>query len=132
VTDERPTPAETEPTPAEVEIPADADAAQPVVEETVARERLEVRRAPKYFNFMLVFAVLAGIAVTIITFSMPYDPETANYDRNTVFGFALLISVAFGFALGAVVALIAERVTRRSARVVEVAHVTGTVKHPGE
>jgi len=109
-----------------------ADDAQPVVEETVAHERLEVRRAPKYFNFMFVFAALAGIAVTIITFSLPYDPETANYDRNTVFGFALLIAVAFGFALGAVVALIAERVTRRSARVVEVAHVTGTVKRPGE
>jgi len=130
VTDERPTPAAAEPTPAEVDSVGE-DVAAPLVEETVTHERLEVRRAPKYWNFMFLCAALAGIAITIITFSMPYDPATASYDRTTVYGFALLISVAIGFAIGAVVALLAERLTRRSARIVEVAHVTGKVTHPG-
>ena len=104
--------------------------AEPVLEvEEVAEPTLvEVRRTPNYWNFMILFAVLAGIAITIITFSLPYDAETATYSRGTVYGFALLISVAFGLALGAVIALIAERVSRRSIRLVEAQKITGKLK----
>ena len=104
----------------------------PVVEEVAEPTFVEVRRAPNYWNFMLLFAVLAAIAITIITFSLPYDAETATYSRGTVYGFALLISVAFGLALGAVIALIAERLSRRSIRLVEAERITGKLKdsHP--
>ncbi|AYG03231.1 hypothetical protein [Gryllotalpicola protaetiae] len=98
------------------------------VEETAEPTLVEVRRTPNYWNFMILFAVLAGIAITIITFSLPYDAETATYSRGTVYGFALLISVAFGLALGAVIALIAERVSRRSIRLVEAQKITGKPK----
>jgi uncharacterized membrane protein len=122
VTDERPHTPEPEFEPeAEVE-----------VEETVEPALVEVRRTPNYWNFMILFAVLAGIAITIITFSLPYDAETATYSRGTVYGFALLFSVAFGLALGAVVALIAERVSRRSIRLVEAEKITGRLKSDSE
>jgi hypothetical protein len=125
VTDERPdrTP-EPEPEPEPV-------LQVPTVEETAEPTLVEVRRTPNYWNFMLLFAVLAAIAITIITFSLPYDAETATYSRGTVYGFALLISVAFGLALGAVIALIAERVSRRSIRLVEAEKITGKLKDPG-
>jgi hypothetical protein len=100
----------------------------PVVEERVEPTLVEVRRTPNYWNFMLLFAVLAAIAITIITFALPYDAETATYSRGTVYGFALLFSVAIGLAIGAVVALIAERVSRRSIRLVEAEKITGTLK----
>jgi len=120
VTDERP------------EDRTEPESEAPVVEEVAEPTFVEVRRAPNYWNFMLLFAVLAAIAITIITFSLPYDAETATYSRGTVYGFALLISVAFGLALGAVIALIAERLSRRSIRLVEAERITGKLKdsHP--
>jgi hypothetical protein len=107
---------------------ADAEAPgseQPAVEETVEPTLVEVRRTPNYWSFMLLFGVLAAIAITIITFALPYDASTATYSRGAVYGFALLFSVAFGVALGAIVALIAERVSRRSIRLVEAQRITG-------
>lgn len=106
----------------------DPEAQGPVVEERVEPALVEVRRTPNYWNFMFLFAALAAIAITIITFAMPYDAATATYSRGTVYGFALLISVAFGLALGAVIALIAERVSRRSIRLVEAERITGKLK----
>jgi hypothetical protein len=100
----------------------------PTVEETAEPTLVEVRRTPNYWSFMVLFAVLAAIAITIITFALPYDAATATYSRGTVYGFALLFSVAFGVALGAVVALIAERVSRRSIRLVEAQRITGRLK----
>jgi NhaP-type Na+/H+ or K+/H+ antiporter len=45
-----------------------------------------------------------------------------------VYGFALVISVAVGLCIGALIALLAERLSRRSIRVVEAEHITGRVK----
>lgn len=98
------------------------------VEETSEAALVEVRRTPKYWNFMLLFGVLAGVAITIITYSMPYDADTASYSRGTVYGFALVMSVAIGLCIGALVALLAERVSRRSIRVLEAERITGRVK----
>ena len=139
MTDERPdqntepdaTRADVEPQVAEPHRAAGAEAAEleaPEVEERTESALVEVRRTPNYWNFMLLFAALAAIAITIVTFSLPYDAQTATYSRGTVYGFALLISVAFGLALGAVIALIAERVSRRSIRLVQAEKVTTRIK----
>ncbi|HEY0247249.1 MAG TPA: hypothetical protein VGC45_03215 [Gryllotalpicola sp.] len=109
--------------PAETAAPAEPPV--PPVQETAEQTLVEVRRTPKYWNFMLLGAVVCALAITIVTFALPYDPETAGYDRSTVYGFALLVSVAVGVGLGAVVALVAERVSRRSIRLVEAAQITG-------
>ncbi|GAA4167465.1 hypothetical protein [Gryllotalpicola koreensis] len=125
MTDERPD----TPEPAiEPEAGPEFEVEGPAYDERVEPALVEVRRTPNYWNFMVLFAVLAGIAITIITFSLPYDAETATYSRGTVYGFALLFSVAFGLALGAVIALIAERVSRRSIRLVEAEKITGRLK----
>jgi hypothetical protein len=108
--------------------PGDAELTGPVIEESVESTLVEVRRTPNYWNFMLLFGVLAAIAITIITFALPYDAATATYSRGTVYGFALLISVAVGVAIGAAVALLAERVSRRSIRLVEAEKITGRLK----
>ncbi|WP_022882090.1 hypothetical protein [Gryllotalpicola ginsengisoli] len=97
----------------------------PEPREQVDQTLVEVRRHPKYWNFMLLGAVVFAIAGLVVTFAMPYDAQTATYSRGTVLGFTLLIAVAAGLALGAVAALVAERVTRRSIRLVEAEHVTG-------
>lgn len=104
------------------------EVAEPEVEESSESTLVEVRRTPNYWNFMFLFAAICAIAITIVTFSLPYDAETATYSRGTVYGFALLISVAFGLALGAVIALIAERISRRSIRLVEARKITGKLK----
>ncbi|MFC4243745.1 hypothetical protein ACFOYW_10195 [Gryllotalpicola reticulitermitis] len=101
---------------------------QPEVEETSEAALVEVRRTPRYWNFMLLFAVLFGVAITIITYSLPYDASTATYSRGTVYGFALVISVAIGVGVGAAIALLAERASRGSIRVVEAEHITGRIK----
>lgn len=103
--------------------------AAPAIDEEREQTLVEVRRTPKYWNFMLLFAVLCAVAITIVTFALPYDAQTATYSRGTVYGFALLISVAFGLALGAVIALIAERVSRRSIRLVQAEHVRAKPAH---
>lgn len=132
VTDERPEqsddhePPFAEPEYAEGEYDDDVE---PEVDETSEAALVEVRRTPKYWNFMLLFGVLFGIVITIITFSLPYDADTASYSRGTVYGFALVISVAVGLGVGAVIALIAERVSRRSIRVVEAERITGRIKN---
>ena len=102
--------------------------AEPEVEETSEAAMVEVRRTPKYWNFMVIFGVAAAIAITIITYSMPYNSDTATYSRGEVYGFVLVMAVAVGLCIGALVALLAERLSRRSIRLVEAERITGRVK----
>jgi H+/Cl- antiporter ClcA len=100
----------------EGETPAD-DAAQATPSETVTSETVRVRRTPRYARFMLVGVIVCVVAAFILTYSFP---QGAGYDRNTVFGFMLLVAIAVGVVLGALAALIADRVARRRARTVTV------------
>lgn len=85
----------------------------PELVETVTQEDVLVRSTPRYWRFMLLGAIVFAIVALVVTYSRP---EQAGYDRNVVFGFVLLVAVAVGIALGAVAALIAERITRRTER----------------
>jgi H+/Cl- antiporter ClcA len=98
------------------ETPTD-DAARATPSETVTSETVRVRRTPRYARFMLVGVLVCVIAAFILTYSFP---QGAGYDRNTVFGFMLLVAIAVGVALGALAALIADRIARRRARTVTV------------
>jgi H+/Cl- antiporter ClcA len=90
-------------------------AAQATPSETVTSETVRVRRTPRYARFMLVGALVCVVAAFIVTYSFP---QGAGYDRNTVFGFMLLVAIAVGVALGALAALIADRIARKQARTV--------------
>ena len=82
--------------------------------ETPAPERREVivRRAPKYVPF-LILGALVGIAVAaFIAFGLPGDE---SYDPGSVFGFFLVLCGAGGAILGAVAALVLDRLSVRRA-----------------
>ncbi len=90
---------------------------EPPGEEAIVESEHEVRvrRTPRYGRFMILGGVLFAVASFILTYSFP---QGSGYDRNTVFGFVLLASVAVGVGLGALAAIIAAAATRRTERTV--------------
>jgi hypothetical protein len=90
--------------------------------ETVIEEQVRVRRMPKVGRWMALGGAVFGIAAAVVTYSVPYDPDTAGYDRNVVFGFVLLFALAFGVGIGGLAAALAERWTR-GARLVAAEHI---------
>lgn len=95
-------------------------------ENPAQRREVSVRRAPRYVPFMILGGVLGFVAAGIIAFALPGDP--AN-DVNAVFGFFLIACVMAGVLLGAVAALILDRLSVRRARTVMVEAVPET--NPG-
>jgi hypothetical protein len=79
-------------------------------------EQVRLRRSPKILSFLLAGALLGAIVALILTLAFPPNNE---FPASQVFGFLLLLGLAIGGALGALVALIADRVLQRRARVVE-------------
>jgi xanthine/uracil permease len=91
----------------------------------VTRDQASVRRAPRYARFLGFGVILGVIVAAILTFAFP---ENNEFDRGQVFGFLLLVCGTAGFALGAIVALVLDRVFARRARGVSVEHES---THPG-
>ena len=71
---------------------------------------VQVRRSPRYTNFMLLGAVVGAIAAFVLTIAFPENPE---FGRLQVFGFLLLIGVAVGVALFGLLAILLDRVVGR-------------------
>ncbi|TFD63164.1 hypothetical protein E3T39_00175 [Cryobacterium suzukii] len=80
-------------------------------ETVLAETTVTVHRAPRYRNFMLLGAIVGVLLALILTISFPENDE---YDRVQIFGFLLLGGLAVGTTLGAVVALIIDRIIGRS------------------
>ncbi|QTV80263.1 potassium transporter Trk [Microbacterium sp. NIBRBAC000506063] len=95
-----------------------------------------VRRVPRYGVFMALGAVVAVIVTLVLTISgsgglsavlndqLPVSDTGVHYSFGQVLGFALLFLVPVGVALGALVAVLIERLTRKNDRVVRVDHET--------
>ncbi|TFB53280.1 hypothetical protein [Cryobacterium tagatosivorans] len=81
----------------------------PTDSETVTT--VTVHRSPRYFSFMIVGAVIGAILALVLTLTFPENPD---FDRAQVFGFLLLAGVTLGVALGSLVALILDRLLRRT------------------
>lgn len=96
----------------------------PLVHEEIVT--LRVRRAPKYGVFLAAGAFFGILTALILTFAIdganlsPYTQVV--YSQLQVFGFTALICVVVGATLGAVVALIFERVVGQRTRDVAVDH----------
>ena len=76
-----------------------------------------VRRAPRFGAFIGV-GVIVGIVVTVaLTTSFPADPAVG---MTATVAYMSLFGITAGIVLGAVAALIADRVSRRHAQVVTV------------
>ena len=84
-------------------------------EAVVDKSTVTVRRSPRFFNFMLLGALIGAIAALVLTVAFP---ENAEFGATQVFGFLLLAFVALGVTLGAVVAIIIDRVISRRGKTV--------------
>ncbi|MDF2992910.1 MAG: Trk-type transport system, rane component [Microbacterium sp.] len=89
-------------------------------------ETVTVRRAPKYGVFLAAGAFAGILVALILTFAIgdagvsPYTQVV--YSQLQVFGFTALICVVVGITIGAIVALIFERVLGGRTRQVIVDH----------
>lgn len=88
------------------------------VETEVTSDTVMVRRVPRYGRFITLGAILGAIVALILTFAFDGqapENELVQFDKGQVFGFLLLICAAVGVGLGAVVALVVDRVLARRA-----------------
>jgi hypothetical protein len=99
--------------------PAEAggDAARESVDDddegTASDDEVTVRRAPKIFAFLLMGGALGVLASLILTSLFPFDPGTSP---ASTYGYFSLWGLTFGAALGAVVAIVVDRVSLRRAK----------------
>ena len=72
-----------------------------------------MRRAPKVFAFLLMGGALGVLASLILTSLFPFDPGTSP---ASTYGYFSLWGLTFGAAVGAVVAIVVDRVSLRRAK----------------
>jgi hypothetical protein len=92
---------------------------------TVSTEDVRVRRAPKYSTFIILGGALGAVVTLVLTMLQPADPSVGY---PALFGYFLLYGVPAGVAVGAIVALVIDRISIRRAKLVH-AEVT-TVEGP--
>ena len=86
-------------------------------DETRETRTATLRRAPKYGVFIGVGVVLGLVVAVVLTLAFPADP---NVGMVPTVAYVSLYGIAAGGVLGAVVAIIADRTSRRHLRIVEV------------
>ncbi|KQO45403.1 MULTISPECIES: hypothetical protein [unclassified Frigoribacterium] len=86
-------------------------------ESIVERDEVTVRRAPKVPVFLIMGAALGVVVSLIVTSLFPFD---SGEGVAQTYGYISLWGLTIGGAVGCVVAIIAERVTSRGAKRVQV------------
>lgn len=91
------------------------------------RERVVVRRAPKVWGFLALGAIAGVVAALALTFAFrPTDggpmvtEDGTAFGLTQVFGFLLVCLVPIGAAVGAIVAIVLDRVLSRKAVEIDV------------
>jgi hypothetical protein len=92
---------------------------------TVTPAPVTIRRAPKYSAFILVGAVVGVIVTLVLTSLFDADPTVGFL---ALFGYFALFGVTGGALVGAVCALVLDRLSSRRQRSVRADH---TVVEPG-
>lgn len=89
------------------------------------RQRVGVRRSPKFANFAMLGALLGAVVAFILTVSIPRDLEYARangfaeYSQMQIFGFLLLIGVVVGVAIALTIAILLDRRSSKKRRYLE-------------
>jgi high-affinity Fe2+/Pb2+ permease len=94
-----------------------------------AESSVKVRRAPRYYRFMLVGLVLGVVVALILTFAFP---ESEQFTQLQVFGFLAIFLAAVFVALGALVAILLDRGSSRRARTVAAEYEEHDAPEPGD
>jgi hypothetical protein len=105
--------------------PDDQQRPEPVVEPSVERaaesiverDEVSVRRAPKVPVFLIMGAALGVVVSLIVTSLFPFD---SGEGVAQTYGYISLWGLTIGGAVGCVAAIVAERVTSRGAKRVQV------------
>lgn len=93
-------------------------------------EEVTVRRAPKFPAFMIVGGGIGAIATLILTAMFPVDPSVGF---AALFGYLAIFGITGGVVLGAVVAIILDRIATRRAKSLSAEVVReGDAAEPGE
>lgn len=79
--------------------------------------RVTVRRAPKFPAFMIVGGGLGAVATFILTSLYPVDPSVGF---GALFGYFSLFGITAGVVVGALIAIILDRMSTKRATAVEV------------
>ena len=82
-------------------------------------DQVKIRRAPKFGAFLAVGAVAGFIATLILTSLFPTDPSVGLPATVAYFS---LYGVSAGVVLGAVVALVLDRISSKRAKSISVEH----------
>ncbi|MFM6967606.1 MAG: hypothetical protein ACKOWN_01575 [Microbacteriaceae bacterium] len=75
----------------------------------MAKQNVTVRRAPKLTAFIATGFILGVIVAAFVSYGMPVDPAVG---AGATFGFFAIMFSLVGMAVGAVVSLVLDRVTR--------------------
>jgi hypothetical protein len=87
--------------------------ASDAAEGTPTHDEVTVRRAPKFSVFLLMGGALGVLVSLILTSLFPFDPSAGV---ASTYGYFALWGLTFGAAVGAVVAIVVDRVSLRRAK----------------
>jgi hypothetical protein len=108
-----PEPIQPERAQAEPDQPATAPQGEKTRPAVTERRVITVRRAPRYVPFLILGGLVGMAAAAAVAFGIEADD---TYDPNSVFGFFMILFGAGGAVLGAVVALLLDRLSVRRAQ----------------
>ncbi|MBX3195299.1 MAG: hypothetical protein KF727_09415 [Microbacteriaceae bacterium] len=91
------------------------------------RSEVRIRRAPKLGVFIVIGGALGAIATLVLTSLYPADKAVGF---AATFGYFLLYGIPAGVALGAVVGLVLDAISRRRARTVTAEREVGDAESP--
>lgn len=95
---------------------------EPEMSATSETTQVQIRRAPKFANFIVVGASL-GLIIALILSIIFDDPNVDETTWQQAFGYLFLPSVAIGGAVFGIVALILDRVSHNREKMVAAEHI---------
>lgn len=89
-------------------------------ERVAGDDTVVIHRSPRYFRFMAAGAIVGVVIALVLTFAFPEPP---GFNPAQILGFLGILLVVVGVAVGAVVALVIDRASRRRAKTIQVERI---------